>query len=47
MNKVQSEKEYQAPAIVYEGKITTRAGTPLNQTEPGDAFDPSGPFGSG
>lgn len=46
MNKVETKKEYQAPAIVYEGKITTRAGSP-NRTEPGDAIDPSRLFGSG
>lgn len=46
MNKVQSEKEYEAPAIVYEGKITTRAGSPTG-VEPGDAIDPSRLFGKG
>lgn len=37
------QKEYQAPSIVYEGKITTRAGTP--QGTGNDGVDPADLFG--
>ncbi|MDT8304864.1 MAG: hypothetical protein RRC07_02915 [Anaerolineae bacterium] len=36
--------EYEAPAVIYEGKITTRAGSELG-SGPAD-FDPSLLFGS-
>jgi hypothetical protein len=43
MKKPESEqKEYEAPAIVYEGKITTRAGSPEGA---GDGVDPADLFG--
>jgi hypothetical protein len=35
--------EYEAPAIIYEGKLTTRAGTV--DRNGGDGFDPSLLFG--
>lgn len=45
MKKPQSEqKEYQAPAIIYEGKITTRAGSPAAPGS-GDGVDPADLFG--
>ena len=34
----QKKPEYESPAIIYEGTITTRAGTPLGE-EPNDSFD--------
>ena len=37
--------EYEAPAVIYEGKLTTRAGTPINSGG-SDGFDPSLLFGS-
>lgn len=46
MNKVEHEKEYEAPAIVYEGKITTRAGS-VPTSDPNDAIDPARLFGQG
>jgi len=38
---------YEAPAVIYEGLITTRAGTPTGSTD-GDsnAVDPADLFGS-
>lgn len=36
--------EYEAPAVIYEGKLTTRAGSPTG-SGPAD-FDPSLLFGS-
>ncbi len=47
-NKLESHNEqqvYEAPAIIYEGAIGTRAGSPLGGTtgvdgiDPGDLFD--------
>jgi hypothetical protein len=35
-----ADVQYEAPAVIYEGKLTTRAGTPLGAS-PFD-FDPSG-----
>jgi hypothetical protein len=37
--------EYEAPAIIYEGKLTTRAGTPFPSGGDSDGFDPSLLFG--
>jgi hypothetical protein len=37
--------EYTAPAIIYEGKLTTRAGTPSPTGGNSDGFDPSLLFG--
>ncbi|MDX1663539.1 MAG: hypothetical protein R3272_07080 [Candidatus Promineifilaceae bacterium] len=34
----QEHQDYESPAIIYEGKITTRAGTPIS-SEPEDALD--------
>ena len=34
----QEHLPYESPAIIYEGTITTRAGTPLG-TEPDDSLD--------
>lgn len=47
MKQLEGEQtKYQAPAIIYEGKITTRAGTPLAPGN-GDGVDPADLFGNG
>ncbi len=35
---------YEAPAIVYEGVISTRAGSPITSAPKGDAVDPADLF---
>jgi len=37
---------YETPAIIYEGMITTRAGSALPGGEGGDAVDPADLFGN-
>jgi hypothetical protein len=46
-SKEQSDRRatYEAPAIIYEGVITTRAGSPVFSPE-GDGVDPADLFGS-
>ena len=36
---------YQPPAIIYEGEISTRAGSPLSDSSGHDALDPADLFG--
>lgn len=46
--KRSEEKEratYEAPAIIYEGAISTRAGTPLGNQPGGEGIDPADLFG--
>lgn len=33
-----NKEPYQTPAIVYEGTISIRAGSPIPLTDPGDPF---------
>ena len=40
-NNEESTNKYEAPAVVYEGTIGTRAGTPVFDTEGGDIFGSS------
>jgi hypothetical protein len=37
---------YEAPAVVYEGVITTRAGTPIGGEQDGADVDPADLFGN-
>ena len=37
---------YEAPAIVYEGFITTRAGSPINRGSSDPSADPADLFGN-
>ncbi len=37
---------YEAPAVIYEGLITTRAGTPTGSTGSDNAVDPADLFGN-
>ena len=37
---------YESPAIIYEGLITTRAGTPTGGAESDNAVDPADLFGN-
>ncbi len=37
---------YEAPAIVYEGELTTRAGTPIPVQGPDSGVDPADLFGN-
>lgn len=44
--KERERAPYQKPAIIYEGVITTRAGSPLGASEgASDAVDPADLFG--
>ena len=45
--QVESKKQYEAPAIVYEGMIATRAGTPFFAPPDNNQVDPADLFGSG
>ena len=36
---------YEAPCIIYESKVTTRAGSPLSNPSSVDDIDPSDLFG--
>lgn len=40
-NNDENVKNYEAPAIIYEGTIGTRAGTPVFDTSGGDIFGSS------
>jgi hypothetical protein len=43
-----SRHGYAPPAIVYEGKLEVRAGSPLGRDPAADLFDPANPiFGNG
>lgn len=50
-DRPQRSLSYEAPAIIYEGKISTRAGTPTTVANPdvggggGGAADPADIFG--
>ena len=37
---------YEAPAVIYEGMITTRAGTPTGNPDGDRAVDPADLFGN-
>lgn len=37
---------YEAPSIIYEGELTTRAGTPVEPITGDSGMDPSKLFGS-
>lgn len=39
-----NKKEYKAPKIIYEGRITTRAGSPASNFQ--DEVDPAQLFGN-
>ena len=41
----QVEKRYEAPAVIYEGAISTRAGSPLGNPTGSDDIDPADLFG--
>ncbi|MBK9052465.1 MAG: hypothetical protein IPL78_16610 [Chloroflexi bacterium] len=45
--KVQPLRVYQSPAVIYEGTISTRAGSPIGPISPSDdrAIDPVDLFG--
>ncbi len=45
--KKKSRKQYEAPAIIYKGKISTRAGSPLsvNPLNSSTVADPADLFG--
>ncbi len=46
-NKEKVEKSYEAPAVIYEGLITTRAGTVISGPVNGDpSVDPADLFGN-
>jgi hypothetical protein len=46
--KEKKREPYQRPAIIYEGFITTRAGSPINSVPDGDrTVDPADLFGDG
>lgn len=40
-----TKPEYEAPAVIYEGFITTRAGTPVSLTGNDTGVDPTDLFG--
>jgi hypothetical protein len=40
--KQEAHGAYEVPRIVYEGVITTRAGSPVPQGGPGDILGPDG-----
>lgn len=42
----QSRPAYEAPAIIFETLITTRAGSPLSVQQGADAVDPADLFGN-
>ncbi len=50
-NKRTQRKHYEAPAVIYESVITTRAGSPLSATDgeqdPSSGVDPADLFGNG
>jgi len=41
----QDRKQYEAPAVIYESAITTRAGSPLGNPSGSDGIDPADLFG--
>ena len=41
-----NQHTYEAPAIIYEGVITTRAGSPLGGDGDGTVIDPADLFGN-
>lgn len=41
----EDKQQYTSPEIIYEGKITTRAGSPSGS--PADEVDPANLFGKG
>jgi hypothetical protein len=41
-----AEKAYETPQIIFEGEITTRAGSPLFGPDGDNAVDPSDLFGN-
>jgi hypothetical protein len=45
-NAEEKRAVYETPAIVYEGLISTRAGSPLIVPDDGEGIDPSDLFGS-
>jgi hypothetical protein len=38
----ETDVQYEAPAIIYEGKLTTRAGTPIIPRDNSFDLDPAG-----
>lgn len=45
--KNKEKTTYEAPAIIYETVITTRAGSPLSTDDSNPGVDPADLFGSG
>lgn len=43
--KEEQRTVYETPAIVYEGMISTRAGSPLSNPSGSDGIDPADLFG--
>ena len=45
-DKERDEKQYEAPAVIYDGSITTRAGSPLGGGDGNgtDGIDPADLF---
>lgn len=41
-----AEKVYEVPSVIYEGYITTRAGSPVGNPNTNDGVDPADLFGT-